>query len=204
MALSNTVLEAFGNAKTVRNNNSSRFGNFSRVYFTSAGAMHTIQITTYLLETIRVSAVAPLERNFHIFYMMVTAMAAEPALWAEIDDAGAWGDYRLPTDPLQLEYLSQSRCLHADGWDDIEQYKELTSSCLDAIGLSGSGKRDLLRIIAAILHLGNITFIRVDVKTNPSQRETSEGAAVANHVSVDAAAALLGLDVSDLEKVRNR
>jgi myosin heavy subunit len=69
MADSNPVTEAFGNAKTTRNNNSSRFGKFARIYFTKAGAMRTVQISTYLLESARVASIISPERNYHIFYM---------------------------------------------------------------------------------------------------------------------------------------
>ncbi|KAG6434219.1 hypothetical protein SASPL_105842 [Salvia splendens] len=141
---SNPVLEAFGNAKTVRNNNSSRFGKFVEIQFDKHGRISGAAIRTYLLERSRVCQVSDPERNYHIFYLLCAAPKEE------IDK------YKLDH-PKSFHYLNQSKCYELVGVSDANEYLE-TRRAMDIVGISKSDQEAILRVVAAILHIGNIEF----------------------------------------------
>ncbi|XP_017698241.2 myosin-8-like [Phoenix dactylifera] len=141
---SNPVLEAFGNAKTVRNNNSSRFGKFVEIQFDQRGRISGAAIRTYLLERSRVCQVSDPERNYHCFYMLC---AAPP------EDVER---FKL-RNPGTFRYLNQSNCFELEGVDDSKEYLE-TRKAMDIIGISSDEQDAIFRVVAAILHLGNIEF----------------------------------------------
>ncbi|XP_008800587.2 myosin-6-like isoform X2 [Phoenix dactylifera] len=141
---SNPVLEAFGNAKTVRNNNSSRFGKFVEIQFDQRGRISGAAIRTYLLERSRVCQVSDPERNYHCFYMLC---AAPP---------GDIEKYKLGN-PRTFHYLNQSNCFELAGVDDSKEYLE-TRKAMDIIGISSDEQDAIFRVVAAVLHLGNIEF----------------------------------------------
>ncbi|XP_073106123.1 myosin-8 isoform X2 [Elaeis guineensis] len=141
---SNPVLEAFGNAKTVRNNNSSRFGKFVEIQFDQRGRISGAAIRTYLLERSRVCQVSDPERNYHCFYMLC---AAPP------EDVKR---YKLGN-PRTFHYLNQTNCFELDGIDDSKEYLE-TRKAMDIIGINSDEQDAIFRVVAAILHLGNIEF----------------------------------------------
>ncbi|XP_016728830.2 myosin-11 isoform X2 [Gossypium hirsutum] len=141
---SNPVLEAFGNAKTVRNNNSSRFGKFVEIQFDARGQISGAAIRTYLLEKSRVCQISEPERNYHCFYLLC---AAPPK---EIEK------YKLG-DPKSFHYLNQSSCYELVGVDDSHDYLA-TKKAMDIVGISVGEQDAIFRIVAAILHLGNIAF----------------------------------------------
>nr|KJB37743.1 hypothetical protein B456_006G218700 [Gossypium raimondii]KJB37744.1 hypothetical protein B456_006G218700 [Gossypium raimondii] len=141
---SNPVLEAFGNAKTVRNNNSSRFGKFVEIQFDPRGQISGAAIRTYLLERSRVCQVSDPERNYHCFYMLCAAPPEE----AE--------KYKLGN-PRTFHYLNQSNCYELDGVDSSKEYL-LTKRAMDVVGISQGEQDGIFRVVAAILHLGNIEF----------------------------------------------
>ncbi|KAL1546121.1 myosin-11-like isoform X1 [Salvia divinorum] len=141
---SNPVLEAFGNAKTVRNNNSSRFGKFVEIQFDKHGRISGAAIRTYLLERSRVCQVSDPERNYHIFYLLCAAPKEE------IDK------YKLDH-PKSFHYLNQSKCYELVGVSDANEYLE-TRRAMDIVGISKSEQEAIFRVVAAILHIGNIEF----------------------------------------------
>lgn len=141
---SNPVLEAFGNAKTVRNNNSSRFGKFVELQFDQRGKISGAAIRTYLLERSRVCQVSDPERNYHCFYML----CAGPSEDIE--------RYKL-ANPRTFHYLNQSNCYELEGVDDSKEYFE-TRRAMDIVGISTEEQEAIFRVVAAILHLGNIEF----------------------------------------------
>ncbi|CAB4321685.1 unnamed protein product [Prunus armeniaca] len=143
---SNPVLEAFGNAKTVRNNNSSRFGKFVELQFDQSGRISGAAIRTYLLERSRVCQVSNPERNYHCFYMLC---AAPP------EDVKR---YKLGH-PKTFHYLNQSNCYELDGVDDSEEYIA-TRRAMEVVGMSSNEQDAIFRVVAAILHLGNIEFAK--------------------------------------------
>ncbi|KAH9785059.1 Myosin-6 [Citrus sinensis] len=143
---SNPVLEAFGNAKTVRNNNSSRFGKFVEIQFDRSGRISGAAIRTYLLERSRVCQVSDPERNYHCFYMLC---AAPP------EDIQR---FKLGN-PRTFHYLNQSNCYELDGVNDSKEYIA-TRQAMDVVGISSDEQDAIFRVVAAILHLGNVEFAK--------------------------------------------
>ncbi|CAA0374310.1 unnamed protein product [Arabidopsis thaliana] len=143
---SNPVLEAFGNAKTVRNNNSSRFGKFVEIQFNHMGRISGAAIRTYLLERSRVCQVSDPERNYHCFYMLCAAPEQETER------------YQLGK-PSTFHYLNQSNCHALDAIDDSKEYLA-TRKAMDVVGISPEEQDAIFRVVAAILHLGNIEFAK--------------------------------------------
>lgn len=140
---SNPVLEAFGNAKTVRNDNSSRFGKFVEIQFDKNGKISGAAIRTYLLERSRVVQISDPERNYHCFYQL----CASP----EDRDMYKLGDTRM------FHYLNQSNTYELDGVNNAEEYSK-TRRAMDVVGINLEEQEAIFRILAAILHLGNIEF----------------------------------------------
>ncbi|KFK42801.1 hypothetical protein AALP_AA1G040500 [Arabis alpina] len=143
---SNPVLEAFGNAKTVRNNNSSRFGKFVEIQFDDRGRISGAAIRTYLLERSRVCQVSDPERNYHCFYMLCAAPEQETER------------YKLGK-PNTFRYLNQSNCYALEGLDDSKEYLD-TRKAMDVVGIDSEEQDAIFRVVAAILHLGNIEFAK--------------------------------------------
>ncbi|EOA39200.1 hypothetical protein CARUB_v10012168mg [Capsella rubella] len=143
---SNPVLEAFGNAKTVRNNNSSRFGKFVEIQFDHRGRISGAAIRTYLLERSRVCQVSDPERNYHCFYMLCAAPEQETER------------YKLGK-PSTFRYLNQSNCYALDELDDSKEYLA-TRKAMEVVGIDSDEQEAIFRVVAAILHLGNIEFAK--------------------------------------------
>lgn len=142
---SNPLLEAFGNAKSVRNNNSSRFGKYVEIQFTDSGLPVGGKISNFLLEKSRVVLRSCSERSFHIFYQMCAGADSHMK-----EQLGLMG-------PENYSYLSQSETYTVEGHDDIHEFKE-TLNAMSVIGLSSDEQQQILQVAAAILHLGNVSF----------------------------------------------
>ncbi|OIW07161.1 hypothetical protein TanjilG_10134, partial [Lupinus angustifolius] len=143
---SNPVLEAFGNAKTVRNNNSSRFGKFVEIQFDKSGRISGAAIRTYLLERSRVCQVNDPERNYHCFYLLCNAPQEEVE------------KYKLGN-PRSFHYLNQSKCYELADVSDAREYLA-TRRAMDIVGISQKDQEAIFRVVAAILHIGNIEFCK--------------------------------------------
>nr|XP_043615028.1 myosin-11-like isoform X3 [Erigeron canadensis] len=143
---SNPVLEAFGNAKTVRNNNSSRFGKFVEIQFDKHGRISGAAIRTYLLERSRVCQINDPERNYHCFYLLCAAPQEEIE------------KYKLGS-PKSFHYLNQSKCYELADVNDAHEYLA-TRRAMDIVGISKEEQEAIFRVTAAILHLGNIEFTK--------------------------------------------
>jgi len=158
---SNPILEAFGNARTLRNDNSSRFGKFIEIHFSDVGRIVGAKIETYLLEKSRLTRLGPGDRNFHILYQLL----------AGADEADRDGNFyrckivnllALPAlhlrDPQSYRYLNQSEIYTIDGHSEAADFKE-TRHAMDVMGISGKEQEAIFRIVASILHLGNLKFV---------------------------------------------
>ena len=142
---SNPVMEAFGNAKTIRNNNSSRFGKFVRLSFKDAKIVGS-SITNYLLEKCRTVAQTDRERNYHIFYQLCAGTSTSQREALRLKDS------------THYFYLNQSGCEKIEGVDDAKNFKE-TMQALEGFGCSQQTISDILKVLSGILHLGNCSFV---------------------------------------------
>ncbi|KAJ3300326.1 Unconventional myosin-Ie [Borealophlyctis nickersoniae] len=143
---SNPLLESFGNAKTLRNNNSSRFGKYFEINFSKSGAPMGGKISNFLLEKSRVVFPGQGERNFHIFYQMTKGASSY-----EQEQLGMM-------EPKYFHYLNVSGEYNAEGINDVEEYADMKKS-MEICQMSPADQTSVLELVAAILHMGNIAFI---------------------------------------------
>ncbi|KAL8907312.1 MAG: hypothetical protein Q9207_001489 [Kuettlingeria erythrocarpa] len=148
----NPILEAFGNAQTVRNNNSSRFGKFIRIEFTRAGQIAGAFIDWYLLEKSRVVRINSSERNYHVFYQMLKG--ADSRMKEEFLIAG------LSIDDFSYTKDGNGRIA---GVSDAEEWNSLIEA-FHVMGFSDKEQRAVLRTVAAVLLLGNITIMKESLR----------------------------------------
>ncbi|KAF9329450.1 Myosin type-2 heavy chain 1, partial [Podila minutissima] len=139
----NPIMEAFGNAKTTRNDNSSRFGKFTEIQFDKERNIIGARIRTYLLERSRLVYQPEHERNYHIFYQLVAG--APPSEKKELDLQSI----------QQFHYLKQGGVTTINGVDDAAEF-EITQRALSTIGISVQVQWYIFRLLAALLHIGNI------------------------------------------------
>ncbi|XP_020887364.1 myosin-1 isoform X2 [Arabidopsis lyrata subsp. lyrata] len=145
----NPILEAFGNAKTLRNDNSSRFGKLIEIHFSESGKISGAQIQTFLLEKSRVVQCAEGERSYHIFYQLCAG--ASPALKEKLNLTSAH----------EYKYLGQSNCYSINGVDDAERFHTVKEA-LDIVHVSKEDQESVFAMLAAVLWLGNVSFTVID------------------------------------------
>merc|ERR1719445_1792221 len=173
----NPILEAFGNAKTVKNDNSSRFGKFIRINFDASGYIAGANIETYLLEKARIIRQAGDERSFHIFYQLLMGATKEFKSQMLLDDAKNYtfmtmGGVRVP------------------GIDDVEEFAA-TQNAMRVMGISEEDMSSIWRVISSCLLFGNMEF---------KQERNSDQATLPDNTVAQKIAHLLGIQVTDLTK----
>lgn len=181
IAASNPITESFGNAKTSRNNNSSRFGKIIDLLYSGDGFIEGAVICTYLLETVRVAFQTKGERNYHVFYEMFAGL--DGVLKQE------WGLTSLES----FRYTNQSgEYSRHDGETDLDNFRRLEQA-LNDVALDSIDRETIFRVVAGILHLGNVTF-------EESSESGSDGAIFSSRSDAHLLQVfhLLGISESDL------
>ncbi|KAG1661470.1 Myosin heavy chain, muscle [Nymphon striatum] len=239
----NPVLEAFGNAKTVRNDNSSRFGKFIRIHFGDMGKLAGADIETYLLEKARVISQQPLERSYHIFYQMMSGYLKDLKgsifeiiisqvkfsngyIWllARLNESAlemcllsndicdyhfvSQGKTTIPSvdDNEEMSFTDVKMCLLDDdikkyhfvsqgkteipNVDDNEEFG-LTDTAFDILGFTQQEKDDIYRVVASVMHLGEMKFKQRPREEQAEADGTEEGEKIAH---------ILGIAAADLYK----
>ncbi|XP_038110383.1 myosin heavy chain, muscle isoform X25 [Culex quinquefasciatus] len=174
----NPVLEAYGNAKTVRNDNSSRFGKFIRIHFTGSGKLGGADIETYLLEKARVISQQTLERSYHIFYQMMSGSVK-----------GLKEICFLSNNIHDYHIVSQGKTT-IPSVDDGEEM-QITDEAFNILGFTQEEKDNIYRITAAVMHMGGMKFKQKGREEQAEADGTEEG---------DRVAKLLGCVTEDLYK----
>ena len=200
---SNPILEAFGNAKTTRNPNSSRFGKYTKLQYVvvpGSSGLPELRFTGahmehYLLEKSRITSPGPHERSYHIFYQLLRGAGES---WRS--EFGLGGG-----DPLAFRYLSSNNNAidvgYAEGRtvDDAEDYMTVTGAFTD-LGIGIDEQKIIFRAVAAVLHLGNMSFVDVEGDGgNMEGQPTAEG-----NAALESAAVCLGVDAPALLQICSR
>uniref|UniRef100_A0A8B9E559 Myosin X n=1 Tax=Anser cygnoides TaxID=8845 RepID=A0A8B9E559_ANSCY len=173
---SSPILEAFGNAKTVYNNNSSRFGKFIQLHFSQHGHIQGGREVLYLLEPNRVVHQNPGERNYHIFYALLAGVSGEMKESLSLSE------------PETYRYLNQSGCVSDENLNDIEMFSKVMTA-MKVVDFSTEEIRDIFKLLSGTLHLGNVEFM------------TAGGAQITTKAVLNIASDLLGLDAFQLSEV---
>ncbi|XP_051752296.1 myosin heavy chain, fast skeletal muscle [Ctenopharyngodon idella] len=174
----NPLLEAYGNAKTVRNDNSSRFGKFIRIHFATTGKLASADIETYLLEKSRVTYQLSAERSYHIFYQLCTGHKPE-VLEALL----------ITTNPYDYSMISHGE-ITVKSIDDVEEFVA-TDTAIDILGFTAEEKMGIYKLTGAVMHHGNMKF---------KQKQREEQAEPDGNEVADKIAYLMGLNSADMLK----
>merc|ERR1719288_188619 len=173
----NPILEAFGNAKTVKNDNSSRFGKFIRINFDASGYIAGANIETYLLEKARIIRQTPDERTFHIFYQLLTGASQELKSQMILEDA------------RNYTFMTKG-AVRVPGIEDVEEF-QMTQNSMRIMGISEEDMGSIWRVISASLLFGNMEF---------KEERNSDQATLPDNTVAQKVAHLLGVQVTDLVK----
>ncbi|XP_017857507.1 PREDICTED: myosin heavy chain, muscle isoform X30 [Drosophila arizonae] len=174
----NPVLEAFGNAKTVRNDNSSRFGKFIRIHFGPTGKLAGADIETYLLEKARVISQQSLERSYHIFYQIMSGAVPGVKEMCFLSD-NIYDYYNVSQGKVTVPSI-----------DDAEEF-QLADQAFDILGFTKQEKEDVYKITAAVMHMGGMKFKQRGREEQAEQDGEEEGGRVSK---------LFGCDTAELYK----
>jgi myosin-5 len=185
---SNPVLEAFGNARTLRNDNSSRFGKFIELGFSRAGHLLGAKVQTYLLEKVRIAFHASGERNYHIFYQLLRGASEEQKAKFYLLEGDSGG-------------LELPNCFHLTKQGGAPQLREFsdedsfayTLKAMKALGWSDETIDSVLAIISGLLHLGETSFVKTESDSG------QDAAGIEDEEALKRTCSLLGVDVKKME-----
>ncbi|XP_063617372.1 myosin-VIIa isoform X3 [Cydia splendana] len=180
----NPILEAFGNAKTVRNDNSSRFGKYIDIHFNSGGVIEGAKIEQYLLEKSRIVSQGTDERNYHVFYCLLAGLSKEEKKKLELGE------------PKDYRYLSMGGSFTCEGRDDAAEFADIRSA-MKVLLFTEPEIWEILKLLAAVLHCGNIKY-EATVVDNLDATEIIE------QVNVKRVANLLGVPTQSLIQALTR
>ncbi|ORY02427.1 hypothetical protein K493DRAFT_312084 [Basidiobolus meristosporus CBS 931.73] len=173
------ILEAFGNAGTVRNPNASRFGSYIEIQFNERGRILGSKFLDYLLEKSRVTQPTHGEQNFHVFHYLHNGASIDERVHFHFADTA------------EFSYLPQNSAYIRE--DDARKFHELRD-CMKSLGLNKKYQNQIFRLLAAILHLGNLTFV-------DAHNKNLEASSVKNVEVLDTVAEFLGVSTASLESV---
>lgn len=182
---SNPIMESFGNARTVRNDNSSRFGKYTKLYFeANTGALIGGEVQTFLLEKSRISRHGKGERNYHIFYEMLAGLSAEQK--AQLGGLKSAESYAC----LYVGGITTRRGVDGQQINDADEYQSIMKA-FRVLGVSSETVGAILRCLAAILHLSEITFTS----------DANDKAVIADRTQLDKACRLLQVNPQATEEL---
>ncbi|XP_045538296.1 unconventional myosin-Va [Papilio machaon] len=180
---SSPIMESIGNAKTTRNDNSSRFGKFIEIHFDELYRISGASMRTYLLEKSRVVYQSAGERNYHIFYQLCAASVNMPELQLDHQDS--------------FQYLNQGGSPNIDGVDDLRAFNE-TRNALTTLGVSETEQANMFTVLATVLHLGNVQLYDCDPDAGPNE-DGADGAHISsNDKHLHTVCSLLGISKAEL------
>ncbi|RKP37869.1 chitin synthase-domain-containing protein [Dimargaris cristalligena] len=171
-----SILEAFGNAKTTMNRNASRFGCYIELQFDEHGRTIGAKFLDYLLEKSRVTNLPSQERNFHVFYQLLNGASADERSHFHLSEPGYFA------------YLEKSGVFRVPDTNDAVQFVDLCAS-MKSLGLNKKYQKQIFQLLSAILHLGNIQFVDL-----PDNHQAQEPCEIRNMDVLSLVAGLLGID----------
>ncbi|XP_063298509.1 unconventional myosin-VIIb [Pelobates fuscus] len=175
----NPIMEAFGNAKTIRNDNSSRFGKYIEIHFSKENVIEGARIEQFLLEKSRVCRQASGERNYHIFYCMLLGMGSSQKKELNLGS------------PSDFKYLTMGNCTSCEGRDDAKEFSKVHSA-MKILLFTELEQNEIYKMLAAILHLGNLDF-------QGAMYGNLDYSDVRESIHLSTVAALLEVDSSELK-----
>lgn len=173
----NPILEAFGNAKTVKNDNSSRFGKFIRINFDTSGFISGANIESYLLEKSRANRQAKDERGFHVFYQLLQGATLEEKKAFYLEDI------------KKYRFMSNGY-IPLPGVDDVQEFHN-TIRAMKIMNFDDEEVHSILRVVSAVLHFGNMEFV---------QEKKSDQALLPDDTIAQKVCRLIGVPVTELSK----